>query len=298
MEYTESELSAETARWLDDRRRPGNWIAIAPDDEIPSDIPGWNRTILHMFQIAISPEIERRLAAGALGQDFELYSAQLIQPPDGSQLIRLNGEVRGLPLIRLTRSVERGDPILMTDLKGLVSFDLDEEELDCGHFTMFWHGSGWVTSFDFRSGRAKASQMIASAMQFFAAAQFSASQSHPGPSIDNLFSACELLSKAHLMLHHSNAAKSKKHGAVSSALNAWGKLGNIDAGFVKIFNRMSNLRSAARYEAAQLELPTAADFEIVQRELSLLERAVAHRTKERATADLGGNARPDSVLTN
>lgn len=287
MEVDETELSPATLEWLSDRRRPGNWVAVAPADEIPGDIQGWYRTILNMFQVAISPEIERRLAAGTLDEKFELYSAQLIQPPDGSQVIRLNDEIRGLPLIKLTRSIEKGDPIFITDLKGLVSFDVEEDELDCGHFTMLWHGSGWIASFDFRAGRAKSSQMIESAKQFLASAQFSASRSHAGPSVDNLFSACELLSKAHLTLHHSRAAKSKTHAAVGSALNAWGKMGNINADFVTIFNRMSNLRSEARYGAAQVEVPSSTDFEIVERELSLLEKAIAHKTKERVTASLG-----------
>lgn len=275
-------LSPETTRWLEDRRQPGNWLAIRPDDEIPADVPGWDRTILHMFQIAFAPEIFRRLASGALDDTFVLFSAQLIQPEEGGQRIRFNHEVRGIPLVRLSRPVEKGESVLTSDMRDLVSFDVEEDELDSGHFTMFWHGSGWSISFDFRSGRAKSAQMIESSRQFLAAAQFSAGSGHAGPCVDNLFSACELLSKAHLILHQSRASQAKSHKAVSTALNLWGRLGNVDGEFLNLFNRMSNSRSVARYDAAsEVALPSAEDFAVIERELQQLEAAVAHRTKER-----------------
>lgn len=281
-------LSTETAQWLEERRKPGNWFAIKPEDEIPSDVSGWDRTILHMFQIAFAPEILRRLENGTLDDHFVLLAAQMIQPVEGGQVIRLNGEVRGVPLVRLNRPVEKGEAVLVSDMRDLISFDVEESELDSGHFTMFWHGSGWTIYFDFRSGRAKSAQMIESAKQFLAAAQYAAGQGHAGPCVDNLFSACELLSRAHLILHHSQAAKAKSHKAISSALNMWGRLGNIDGEFLKLFNRMSNERSAARYDAAtQIVLPSAGDFEVIVHELEQLERAVAHRTKERVLGEEG-----------
>lgn len=275
-------VSPETVRWLDERRRPGHWFAIAPDDQIPADVQSWERTILHMFQIAIGPEILRRIERGDLDTDFTLYAAQLILPEAEPQIVRLNGEVRGMPLVRLHRPVENVETVLVSDMQDLVGFDVEEAELDCGHFTMFWHGAGWSISFDFRSGRAKSAQMIASARQFLSAAQHSADQGYSGPCVDNLFSACELLSKAHLILHRSKAVKAKSHKAVSSALNSWGRLGNVDREFVSLFNRMSNARSAARYDpAALVPLPSTEDFDVMNRELEHLEKRVAHRTKDR-----------------
>ena len=286
MEHEVQSLSAETQLWLETRRRSGNWIQIAAADEIPSDILGWDRTILHMFQITFGPEIEKRLAENMIGDNFVLLAAQMLQPEEGEQVVRLNDEVRGLPLVRLGRSVTKGESVLVSDMRDLVSFDVEEDELDSGHFTMFWNGSGWSITFDFRSGRAKSAQMIESARQFVAAAQYCAEQRFYGPSVDNLFSACELLSKAHLILHRSQAVKAKSHGAVSSALNNWGRLGNIDGDFLKLFNRMSNARSTARYNpAAQISPPVDTEFSIIQGELDRLDRAVVHRTKDRVLAD-------------
>ena len=99
----------EGHRWLHQRKRSGNWIDIAESDEIPSDIVGWERSVLHMFQLAFAPEIRKRLSAGELGHDFFLSAAQLIQPEDGGKTVRLNEEVRGIALVRASREVHNGE---------------------------------------------------------------------------------------------------------------------------------------------------------------------------------------------
>jgi len=167
----------------------------------------------------------------------------------------------------------------------LVSFDVEESELDCGHFTMFWHGKGWSIAFDFRSSRAKSVQMLERAGQFLDASKFSADKGHASASVDNLFSSCELISKAMLILHRSPAVTAKTHGRVGSAINKWGKFGNVDAAFLKIYNRMSQERTSARYDAStEVTTPTAHDFDIVGRELETLKNAVAQQKMDRARA--------------
>ena len=269
------------SRWLTDRQRPGNWIDIAQEDEIPNDIVGWNRTIVHLFQVVFAPEIKRRFASGQIDEHFFLLAAQLLQREDDKQ-VRLNEEVRGIGLIKVQRPVEKNEPIFASDLSGFEGFDVEEAELDAGHFTMFWHGRGWVGSFDFRIGRAKAAETLKAASQFLDAAKYSTSKGHPRPSVDNLFSACEHVSKVHLFLHRSPAAKAKTHRSTRSAINRWGQLGNVNEDFLSVFNRMSALRPPARYDvAAQVELPTTADFEIVEREIECLSKGISHITKTR-----------------
>lgn len=95
-----------------------------------------------------------------------------------------------------------------------------------------------------------------------------------------VFSACELASKARLILHRSPAAKAKKHGSVKSAINSWGRLGNVDENFLQLFNRMSKDRSPARYDAdSPIELPSDSDLQLVRHEIEQLQQAVAQRTK-------------------
>lgn len=275
------QVSAETQRWIEDRRRPGNWFSIAADDELPRDIVTWEITLLHMFQIAFSPELEKRAAEGRLAENFQLISAQWLGPDEGRPIIRINDEVRGVSLIRLSRTIEKGDPIFLSDLDDMISFDVAEDELDCSHFTIFWTGKGWKMFFNFQAGRAKSAQMIGMAQEFLASSKYSAGEGHSGASTDALFSACELLSKAHLILHRSRAATAKTHGSVNSAINQWRRLGNIDSDFVELFNRMGNRREDARYRpGTAVPLPTAEEFEIVDREVALLDQTVAHRTKE------------------
>ena len=272
--------SQETARWLQEHHRPGNWFDIADTDIIPTEIEGSFRTVLHMFQIAFAPEIRRRLSAGQLDDNFFLTTAQLILPEKGERMVRLNGEVRAIGFVRVTRAINKGDPVFLSDMRQLEGFDLEEDELDAGHFTLFWNGEGWFASFDFRAGRAKSTEILRLSSEFLETAQSAADKGHVGACVDNLFSACELASKARLILHRNPAAKTKKHGHIHSAINKWGHLGNVDAGFLQLFNRMGKARPAARYDGeAQVEMPSGSDLRIVRREIEHLKEAVAQRTK-------------------
>ena len=142
----------------------------------------------------------------------------MIQPEDGGRIIRLNQEARGTALMRANRPIQKGEQLLVSDMQNFVSFDLDEEELDAGHFTLFWTGNGWIASFDFRAGRAKSAAMLKAAGEFLQVAILASTHGHTRPCVDNLFSACELVSKAHLVLHRSSASAAKSHGSVQSAI--------------------------------------------------------------------------------
>lgn len=278
MEEYKHTKSLEAPDWLEQRQRPGNWIDVAETDEIPADLEGWYRTILHMFQIAFAPEIRRRLTTGQLNQQFFLIAAQLIQSEEGKKTVRFNEEVRGRALVRVNRPVQKGEQLLVSDVRDFENFDLEEDELDAGHFTLLWNGEGWFLSFDFRAGRAKSNGLLKAASEFLDSAKFSAAKGHARPSVDNLFSACELVSKAHLVLRHRLARRKNSHGAVHSAINDWRRIGNINEEFVKLFNRMSHARSPARYDAsAQIELPSQSDFHIAEQEIEHLTEYVAHR---------------------
>jgi hypothetical protein len=54
-----------------------------------------------MFKIEFAPEIERRLAAGNINDDFVLHAAQVLYPIEGPRVIRLNEEVRGVVNIKV-----------------------------------------------------------------------------------------------------------------------------------------------------------------------------------------------------
>jgi hypothetical protein len=251
--------------WLSQRLRPGNWLDIDPGEEIPPEITDWTRTLVHMHQICFSPEIRRRKDAGKLVDDFLLWGAQLIQPHEGGRVIRINEEVRGVPYLRTGRAVEKDEQILLSDLNGLEYFDLEDEELDCGHFTIFWTGSVWVGAFDFRAGRAKCLSLIEKSLTFLAATKLSVRKGLAEPAIDTLHTACELLAKARLILSHIPAHKWRSHGSISSAINREGRLGNVDAAFLTLFNRLSDTRSHAKYATGYAaELLSHDDLDVVE----------------------------------
>ncbi|GGO94888.1 hypothetical protein [Stakelama pacifica] len=230
----------------------------------------------NVFEIWFTPEIERRRAAGLIGGDFILMLAQAIFPEEGSNEIRLNDEVRGIMTVESQRPIDKGGQVLLSDLGGVQAFELIDEELDCGHFTAIRRGesSNWMLSFNALAGRKKASNLVRLAGEFLVTTKLSMERGHSGPSIDNLFSCCELLAKAELIMHRFDAVRSKRHGAIGSAINQWGKLGNVHPQFVSTMNRMSNLRAAARYEGTtnDAHLPTPNEIEVVEAYLTHLRR--------------------------
>lgn len=264
--------------WLRERLRPGNWLDVDPQEEISPEITDWARTIVHMHQICFSPEIRRRKEAGRLPDDFLLWGAQLLQPHEGEQTVRFNEEVRGLPFLRTGRAIEKGDPIHLSDLAGLEYFDLEDDELDCGHFTIFWTGSHWVGAFDFRAGRAKCQSLIEKSLTFVAATRLSLNEGLAEPAIDTLHTACELLAKTRLILSHVPAHKWRSHGSVSSAINREGKLGNIDPAFLALFNRLSDIRSHAKYATGYAaELPSCDEVDLVESMALGLKQDIAQK---------------------
>lgn len=245
--------------------RPGNWLDVAPDEEIPTSIEGWDRTLIHMHQITFAPEIRRRRDAGILPADFSLWAGQLIQPHEGGRIVRLNNEVRGVPYIRAGRPFEKGDPVLFSDLEGLESFDLHDDELDCGHFTIFWTGSSWFMSFDFRAGRAKCLALVEKAQAFISASRMAVEKGLAEPAIDTMHTACELLAKARLILSHYPAHEWRSHSSISSHINREGRMGNVDAAFLALFNRLSAMRNPAKYATGyEAELLKAEDIELAE----------------------------------
>lgn len=242
------------------------------DDETPAEQPewakleGWDRTFAHMWEIAFKPELERRRATGLIGDDFHLYLAQLLQPPDKENKILFNEEVRGTALMRAPRAVEKGEPVLMSDLAHIEQFELPDDLLDCGHFTIIRADGGWRIVFNFLSGRAKARDMLELAAQFLDAAVASGKKGHAGPAVDSLFSASELISKVELILHRNKAASSKTHGMIASEINAWARLGNIDAAFVALFNKLGQQRPNARYSDREHRpsVPDSDSFDLVR----------------------------------
>lgn len=273
-------ISRATDIWLESRTRRGGWFDIAETEKIPAEIQGEFRSILHFFQIAFAPEIRCRISTGQLAEDFDFQGAQLIRPGDGGQIVRLNEEVRGNILIFSRHPVPDGEPISSSDLADFAGFELEADEIGAGHFTLIPSGEEWAATYDLRSGREQAADMLGVAFEFLQAAETSVQKEHARVGVDNLWSACERVAKAQLILYHDRASKAKTHGTVHRAINALGHQGNVNGEFVRLFNRLSSNRNSTRYQpGAQVELPSMLDLEIVGQEIRTLRQDLPRRTK-------------------
>lgn len=209
---------------------------------------GAQRFLAQIFELWINPEVQRRIDAATVTAPLELLMAQVIFPPDGPPIVRLNDEVRGKALTRIDRAVEAGGDVYMSDLTGLEAFELDEAELDFGHITVLRVGESWFATFNALSQRARALSFLEKADQFREAAAQAHAKGHASVAVDTLFSACELASKAELIVTRQLASK-VNHKAVAAKINAWGAMGNIEAAFVELFNKLGQLRFPYRYDA-------------------------------------------------
>jgi hypothetical protein len=230
-------------------------LTAMPDatSEIPADVIGPERTFRQMFNLFIGPEIDRRVAAGLLTTQFKLEKAQVIFDGDKSPQVRLNDEVRGSMLVKLSKPVEIGDPIGVADITEVDRWELDIAEADCGHFTVIrWADDNWQILSDFQKNKRKGADLVSLAEQFLGTAEFAFSKGFSGPYIDNLFSSCELLAKARLMTDAAEAEDNiDSHRTIHSKINMWKKLGNVDGKFVTLFNELAHARSVARYSAGK-----------------------------------------------
>lgn len=240
--------------------------------------------INHTFELWWNPEFERRRAAGTLSPSFRMSAGQVLFPQQGREIIRFNEEVRGLAEMDAPRDLKVGDLVRSTDVRGLKRFDLLEEDLDHGHLTMILLNGSWLVTFNFLRRRYYCGGLVTKAKQFISAAQFSFDRGENAPSVENLFAACELAVKATVILSMLPGASSKSHAMLHRSINAWAKLGNVNPSFVALFNRVSQLRAKARYEAGEAKGMdiSAADIATAAAELEEL----GHRCDQRLGKDL------------
>lgn len=214
------------------------------------------KVIEQAFNLWINPEIERRREAGRLPDDFDLYAVQVIMNVDtDAPEVRLNDEVRAALKVRATRDIEKGQALKPGDFDHIEAIELTELDPNAGHFTMLRHEGSWYLNFDFRYNAARISEHIAAAREFLDCSAFSLEKRQTRAFIENLFSAAELMAKGLLLvLPDKSILGSKTHKIVSSRFNSWSKLGNTDPRYVKLLNRLSLLRSPARYLRKDLKL--------------------------------------------
>jgi hypothetical protein len=253
------------------------------DDAETSSNRNFGEAVLaNFFKLYIEPEINRRIAIGAVTPPLELTMFQVLFPEAGPFIVRLNEEVRGEARLRRTKPLMPGEPVYVEDMQGIERFELLEEEMDFGHFTALLAGTKWALTFNFVRGRLSARTQIDRAEEFFIAAKDAAKRGHTAVAFDNLFSATELLARVHLELRSGIKKGTKTHATIHGGINNWRRLGNVSDAFTELFNKVSRARDNARYKgAANSDLVvTDQELQVVQDEIDLLRATIKSKVAD------------------
>ena len=208
--------------------------------------------IQQIMNTHIMPELEKRRQCGAQIDPGQLLAAQVLFYLDGrAPEIRINSEVKAEARCRLKPGVSKakGDPISRSELEGVEGLALTEDEdPNCGHVTMLHFDDRWHVFFDLIYNKGVSKEYVEVAKQFLEVADHARTKQLWSAFVDNLFSAAELLAKATLLgVMDPGLRDCRKHGATHTRYNKWNHLGNVEPDCVHAFNRLSELRPAARY---------------------------------------------------
>jgi hypothetical protein len=221
---------------------------------IPIDMA--QRMVQEAFNLWINPEIERRRSANTISSSFHLRAAQVIfNIGAGRPEIRLNEEVKAVMKIKVNKPMKKGDVVKIGDIDEVGEFHLTEEDDNAGHLTILVIGNKFHLSFDARYNAGRVKEVLKVAQEFIEAATFASDNNHTHAFVDNLFSATELIAKGQLLLLPDKAMlTTKSHHYIASRYNFWGRLGNTDSRYVELFNKLTQLRTSARYVRSKINL--------------------------------------------
>ncbi len=196
-----------------------------------------------VMDLWVLPELQRR----GLPPDFKLQMVQIIFNLNSPKVhVRLNSEVKAI--IKMKGLVEKGSPVYAHQIEGLEEVKLiDNRDKNSGHVTLINSPKGWVMAFDFIYNKSQIAEYVAAAKEFFEAAEFSFSKGNIRPVFENCFAAAELCVHAILLALPTKVITEKTHDATLTGVEAWAKLGNIDAKYVNTLKLLNMMRKSARY---------------------------------------------------
>lgn len=225
----------------------------ADDNQIPNQ-----RTFDDLMRLFVTPEIERRQAAGTVPTPLPLRAAQVLLYPDQRRpTVRINGEVKALVGSRLKDGIVKqpGDPVYWHEFADIAEVELtDQDDPDCAHITMLLVRDHWAIAFDFRYGKAKSSKHVDVSRQFLRSAEDAFRRNDWAAFVDTLFSAAELAARAWLLLlPDPSFYKKGTHREIQRRYQRDGAL-NVDPVFIEALNKLSGWRDRVRYLNGHLEV--------------------------------------------
>jgi hypothetical protein len=225
----------------------------------------------HVLVRFVQPEWARRKESGQPVDDF-IVRFQVLLHAGRDPEVRLNDEVGGT---------------MLDDMGCVKRYEPSPEDAGVPHVTWYVHRNGARLAFNFRRGDPRRFEYLAHGNDFAATAREALAAGRIGVALDNAFSAVELLAMGELLSCRAtigrNALDARSHRA--EAYNLWGRLDNTDPRFVRLLNRLRDLRSAARYLRGELALKDGETDEL----FTLLAKMEAHvrRVAEGDDADGG-----------
>jgi uncharacterized protein (UPF0332 family) len=241
-----------------------------------------------LLELWAHPEIEKRLAAGAMTPGQEVWAIQVIMNVCGpGPVIRLNEEVKGVAQVRVNRAINKGEQVRGSDIVELKGLDLLPEDHDAAHLTALLHASGWQVIFDFRYNATTISCLVARADEFLATANFALQTGHLNAAVDNLYDAVELMAKCHLIMSPDRGIlESKTHGVIEGNYNRQRKFGNVRPDFAQTLNRLSELRPKVRYALEPTEIDGAEVAKLASSAAEMRVDVEARRPRRRDPSNL------------
>lgn len=230
-------------------------LVVLPDAYNTSkESPDLDRTLNHVMEIFVLPEVNRRQQRGMLPKPAPLWQAQVVfYPDDRPNEIRLNGEVRARAKAILSEPVKPGSPVgtavTIEQVERWEDIELHpEDDANCGHITLLRCRAGWVLAFDAIYNKERAADHVGAAEEFLESARLAQSQELVRPMVDNLFSACELAMKAILLtMPDPGFLKKATHKAIHRRASKYYRRGSVPSHLYQTYNRLRDLRGRARY---------------------------------------------------
>jgi hypothetical protein len=236
-------------------------ISVMTDEQPQAAAPNLEAIGPVLFQEVLEtfaePELVRRQQAGEWPENAPVYRFQVLLHHDRQLEVRFNEEVGGTAQAVATRTIEKGEEVTVEDIGGITAYELPPEDQNVPHITAFLHRDGWSVAFDFNYRHPRRYEYLERGGEFAATARDALAAGRLGVALDNAFSATELLAKAELLSSHptiDDALASRSHEGVAIPYSLWARLENTDRRFVRLLNRLRELRSAARYLGKQLSL--------------------------------------------
>jgi uncharacterized protein (UPF0332 family) len=216
---------------------------------IPIDQENANKLMSQFLDYWINPEIKRRIDKGILSQDYKFEKAQVIFCLGNAPIIRLGNEVKVQLLVRVNRSISKGEKVYESDVSEIAELKNIPEEEDFAFLIVIRLGNMWHMAFNFEHSEAKSKGFLSIGETFLDSAKNEHKKGNIRQAIELLLIAGENLIKSRLyLLPEQRIRGAKTHQGTQMMINSYAREGNIfNLAQSDAINQLTKVRDDARY---------------------------------------------------